>query len=157
MTAGLIAELIDRHGPALGLFARQRCDSPDDAVQEAFCALAGLRIAPDDPAAWLFRAVRNASLDLGKTERRRKKREAAASIGEWFTEPDANGVEAAEAVAALKTLPDEQREVIVLRLWSDLTLEQVATACGCSVSTAHRRYEAGILTLQQKVGERCPT
>jgi RNA polymerase sigma factor (sigma-70 family) len=157
MTAGQLAALIDRHGPALRLFARQRCDSPDDAVQDAFCALAGLRIAPDDPAAWLFRAVRNVSVDLGKAERRRKKREAATAAGEWFTEPHANGLEAAEAVAALKTLPEEQREVIVLRLWSDLTLEQVAAACGCSVSTAHRRYEAGILTLQQKLGERCPT
>lgn len=155
MTAGPLATLIDRHGPALRLFARQRCDCPDDAVQEAFCALAGLRTPPDDPAAWLFRAVRNASLDFGKAERRRK-REAVVSAGEWFTEPHANGLEAAEAVAALKSLPDEQREVIVLRLWSDLTLEQVAVACGCSVSTAHRRYEAGILALQLKLGERCP-
>ena len=126
-------------------------------MQEAFCALAALRTPPLDPAAWLFRAVRNASLDLGKAERRRKRRERAASAGEWFTQRHAGGLEAGEAVEALSSLPDDQREVIVLRLWSDLTLEQVAAACGCSVSTAHRRYEAGIRTLQEKLGERCPT
>ena len=92
MTARELAELVDRHASALVLFARQRCDCPEDVVQEAFCALAAQRTPPSDPAAWLFRTVRNGSLDAGKAERRRKKREAAVggSAG-WFVEPRANG------------------------------------------------------------------
>jgi RNA polymerase sigma-70 factor (ECF subfamily) len=157
MTARELAALIDRHSPALVLFARQRCDAAEDVVQEAFCALAAQRTPPDDPTAWLFRAVRNGSLDAGKAERRRKRRETAVSRpADWFVEPRLNGLEAAEAVAALQALPDEQREVIVLRLWSELTLEQVAAACGCSVSTAFRRFEAGIAELRQRLGEQCP-
>lgn len=157
MTARELAALIDRHSPALVLFARQRCDSPEDVVQEAFCALASLRTPPDDPAAWLFRTVRNGSLDAGKAERRRKRRETAVSKpAGWFVEPRLNGLEAAEAVEALKSLPDDLREVIVLRLWSDLTLEQVAAACGCSVSTAFRRFEAGLAALRERLGEKCP-
>ena len=74
----------------------------------------------------------------------------------WFVEPRVSGLEAAEAVGALQTLPDELREVIVLRMWSDLTLEQVAAAVGCSVSTAHRRYEAGLSALRERLGESCP-
>jgi RNA polymerase sigma-70 factor (ECF subfamily) len=157
MTARELAELIDRHSPALVLFARQRCDTPEDVVQEAFCALAACRTPPDDPAAWLFRTVRNRSADAGKADRRRKKREAAVggSVA-WFVEPRANGLEAAEAVAALQSLPDELREVIVLRLWSDLTLEQLAAAVGCSVSTAFRRYETGLAMLRHALGESCP-
>ena len=77
MTARELAELIDRHSPALVLFARQRCDCPEDVVQEAFCALAAQGVWPDDPAAWLFRTVRNRSLDAGKADRRRKRRETA--------------------------------------------------------------------------------
>lgn len=156
MTARELAALIDRHSPALVLFARQRCDSPEDVVQEAFCALAAQHSPPTDPAAWLFRTVRNRSLDVGKADRRRKRREAAVSAGAWFTEPRAHALEAAEAVDALKALPDELREVIVLRLWSDLTLEQVAAAVGCSVSTVHRRYEAGLSALRERLGESCP-
>lgn len=158
MTARDLADLIDRHSPALVLFARQRCDTPEDVVQDAFCALAALGTRPHDPAAWLFRTVRNRSLDVGKAERRRRKREAA--VGEslpWFVEPRANGPDAADAVAALRSLPDDQREVIVLRVWSELTLEQVAAAVGCSVSTAHRRYEAGLAALRERLGESCPT
>jgi RNA polymerase sigma factor (sigma-70 family) len=157
MTARELAELIDRHSPALVLFARQRCDTPEDVVQEAFCSLASLRTPPADPAAWLFRAVRNRSLDVGKADRRRKKREAVVGgSAAWFVEPRVSGLEAAEAVAALGCLPDDLREVIVLRLWSDLTLEQVAAAVGCSVSTAFRRYEAGLALLRQALGESCP-
>lgn len=157
MTACELAALIDRHSPALVLFARQRCDTPEDVVQEAFCALAAQRTPPDDPAAWLFRTVRNRSLDAGKADRRRKRREAAVGgTVPWFVEPRMNGLEAAEAVAALQTLADDLREVIVLRLWSDLTLEQVAATVGCSVSTAHRRYDAGIAALRKTLGEPCP-
>ena len=157
MTARELAELIAHHSPALVLFARQRCDGPEDVVQEAFCALAAQRTTPDDPAAWLFRTVRNRSLDVGKAERRRKRREAVVGGSvSWFVEPRVHGLEAAEAVQALKALPDKQREVIVLRLWSDLTLEQVAATVGCSVSTAYRRYEAGLALLRQTLGESCP-
>ena len=157
MTARHLADLIDTHGPALVLFARQRCDAAEDVVQEAFCKLAALPHPPDDPAAWLFRVVRNAALDAGKAERRRKRREGAvAKPAEWFQQAHADGLDAGDAVTALQALPDDQREVIVLRLWSDLTLEQIATACGCSVSTAHRRFEAGIAALRERLGEQCP-
>lgn len=157
MTARLIADLLDRHAAALVLFARQRCDAAEDVVQEAFCKLAALPAPPADPAAWLFRVVRNAGLDAGKAERRRKRREAAvARPARWFHESAIDGLDAAAAVGAMQSLPDEQREVIALRLWSDLTLEQIAVACDCSVSTAHRRYEAGIAALRERLGVECP-
>ncbi len=153
MSARALAELIDAHSAALAVYARQWCGSPDDAVQEAFCKLAAARPWPDDPAAWLFTVAKHAAMDIGKAERRRKRREGAVAKPErWFHEPAADGLDAATAVAALGELPADQREVIVLRLWSDLTLEQIAAACGCSVSTAFRRYEAGVAALRQRLG-----
>jgi RNA polymerase sigma-70 factor (ECF subfamily) len=53
----------------------------------------------------------------------------------------------------LERLPEEEREVIVARLWGGMTLEQIAAAFDCSVSSAHRRYEAGIAELRQILGE----
>lgn len=152
MSVARLAALIDMHSAALALFARQWCGSPDDAVQEAFCKLAAADPWPDDPAAWLCRVVKNAALDIGKAERRRKRREGAvARPVRWFHESAIDGLDAATAVAALDHLPGEQREVIVLRLWSDLTLEQIASACGCSVSTAFRRYESGVAALRERL------
>lgn len=96
--------------------------------------------------------MRRAAIDAGKAERRRAKRERTAAKPEVWFSPSQN-LEAAEAVAALRALPDDEREVIVARLWGDLTLEQIASVAGCSVSTAHRRYETGLATLRERFGE----
>jgi RNA polymerase sigma factor (sigma-70 family) len=156
MTPRVLAELIADHAATLVLFARQWCDSPEDVVQDAFCKLASAS-PPDDHAAWLYRVVRNAAIDAGRSTRRRAQRErAAARPVRWFAEPEIDGLDADAAVAALESLAPETREAIVARLWGGLTLEQIAVAAGCSVSTAHRRYEAGIAALRERLGVTCP-
>jgi RNA polymerase sigma-70 factor (ECF subfamily) len=152
-----LAELIDRHGPALVLYARQWCAVPEDVVQDAFLKLIALGPQPDDPAAWLYRVVRNRALDAAKTDRRRQKREAAARPDAWFVEPEIDGLDADRAVAALERLPPELRETVVARLWGGLTFDQIAAASGCSASSAFRRYEAGIAALRESLGVSCPS
>ncbi len=157
MTASQTANLIAAHAAALVLFARQWCDCPDDAVQDAFCKLVRLRIPPTDPVAWLFKVVRTTSIDLGRSSRRRQNREAAMARPErWFDETEVDGLDAEAAVAAMQSLPMEQREAIVGRLWGGMTLEQFAEVAGCSISTAHRRFEAGIQSLRERLGVTCP-
>ncbi len=158
MTARQFADLVDAHAAALVLFARQWCAAPEDVVQDALCKLAEQPATPADPVAWLYRVVRNRAIDTGRSDRRRQRREAAASRPvHWFAEPAVDGLDAGAAVAALEGLPAEQREVIVARLWGGMTLEQAAAVAGCSVSSAHRRFEAGIAALRQKLGVPCPT
>lgn len=157
MTPRELADLIAAHAAPLVLFARQWCESPEDVVQDAFCKLVAVRRPPDDPVAWLFHVVRNAAIDAGRSSRRRTKREqSAARPVRWFAESEVEGLDAEVAVAALEALPPDQREVIVARLWGGLTLEQIAVAAGCSVSTAHRRFEAGIAALRERLGVSCP-
>jgi RNA polymerase sigma-70 factor (ECF subfamily) len=157
MTARPLADLLAAHAAALALFARQWTAAPEDIVQDAFVKLACQSPPPLDPVGWLYRVTRNAAIDAGKAERRRLRREAAVARPErWFAERSVDGLDAESAVAALHALPGEQREVIVARLWGGLTLEQVAAAAGCSVSTTHRRYEAGIAALRERLGETCP-
>lgn len=94
MTPRQLADLIAAHGPALVLFARQRCDGPEDVVQEAFVKLASAR-PPDDPVAWLYKVVRNAALDAAKAARRRVRREqSVARPDRWFAEAEADGLDA---------------------------------------------------------------
>jgi RNA polymerase sigma-70 factor (ECF subfamily) len=156
MTSQEWGRLADR-APALILFARQWCVAPEDIVQDAFLKLLGQSPPPRDVVAWLYKVVRNAALDAGKMDRRRQRREVAAArpVG-WFVEPDIDGLSAETAVAALQRLPDEQREVIVARLWGGLSFEQIAEVSGCSASTAFRRFGAGIDSLRQELGASCP-
>ena len=154
MSARQLADLIDAHAAALVLFARQWCAAPEDIVQDSFCKLAAW---PDDPVAWLYRVAKNAAIDAGKADRRRARREAtAARPVRWFAEREIDGLDAAAAVAALDGLPADQREAIVGRLWGGMTLEQVAAVAGCSVSSAHRRFEVGIAALRERLGVECP-
>ncbi len=158
MDPDALGRLIDRHAAALGLYARQWCAAPDDVVQAAFLKLVRLRTPPSNPAAWLYAAVKNAALDAGRADRRRRKHEAAAA-GKvaWFVPPDDGaGLDAEAAANALESLPADEREVIVARLWGGLTFEEVAAAVGGSAATAYRRYAAGLARLRDKLGVAAP-
>jgi RNA polymerase sigma-70 factor (ECF subfamily) len=158
MTPMEVARLIDTHAASLVLCARQWCAEPEDVVQEAFIKLARQRTAPLDPAAWLYRVVRNGALDAAKTARRRLRRESvAAQSVRWFVEPEVDGLDAETAVAALEKLGPEQREVVVARHWGGLSFEQIAQAIGCSASTAFRHYGAAVEALRKQLGVSCPS
>jgi len=158
MTAQALGRLLDGHGPALVLFARQWCDCPEDAVQDAMLSLVRTRRMPRSPLAWLFRAVRNRAISLSRSAARRRRREALAGGGRqaWFESSPEDRMDARAAADALRGLPVEQREVIVARLWGGLTFEEAGQAVGCSSSAAHRRYEAGLAALRERLGVPCP-
>jgi RNA polymerase sigma-70 factor (ECF subfamily) len=161
MESDELGRLIDRHAAALELYARQWCETPDDVVQDAFLKLARLGALPVNPAAWLFRVVRNGAINAGTAAKRRRRHEseAAGEARTWFemdsdaTHPDSVDPEA--ATAELCALPLEQREVIVAHLWGGLTFEQIAEIAGSSSSTAHRHYGAGLATLRERLGVSC--
>lgn len=154
----LLARLLDEHGPALVLYARQWCRSPEDAVQEAFMELVRQRVAPENLVAWLFRVVRNGAISASRAESRRHRREAAVaqSRDPWFDAANDRRLDASAAAEALAELPLDQRETIVARLWGGLTLEEVAQLTGTSAATALRRYRAGLEALRERLGAACP-
>jgi len=152
-----LGELLDRHGPALVLLARQRTAQPEDVVQEALVRLAGQRPPPDRPAAWLFRAVRNGAISAGRSESRRRRRETAvARERAWFLPTEDKSLDAEAATEALVGLPIETREVIVAHLWGELTFDEIAEITGQSKSAAHRQYQAGLAALRERLISVCP-
>jgi len=154
----LLAQLLDAHGAALALFARQWCRSPDDVIQEALVQLARQASPPDDPVAWLYRVVRNGAVSAARSENRRQRHESAAAARSepWFTPMPESIVDSADAARALEALPVELRETIVARLWGQLSFEQIAVLTDTSSSTAHRRYVTGLQALRERLGVPCP-
>jgi RNA polymerase sigma-70 factor (ECF subfamily) len=161
MDSDELGRLIDQHAAALELYARQWCDAPEDVVQEAFLKLAGQAVVPANPAAWLFRVVRNRAINAATAARRRRRHETAAAgeASNWFqpsSRPDrGDSLDPETAAAELSALPIEQREVIVAYLWGGLTFEQIAEVSGTSSSAAHRLYCAGLSTLRERLGVSC--
>lgn len=160
MDVSEFGRLIDSHAPALILFARQWCATPEDVVQEAFLKLMAQPRTPVPVVPWLFRVVRNDAISVARAERRRRQREqnVAARCAPWFLPDLAHDLDTAALHQALAELPAEQREVIVAHLWGGLTFEDVGVLAGCSTSMAFRRYHAGLETLRARLGEvPCPT
>lgn len=149
----LLGRVFDEHATALVLYARQWSDRPEDLVQDAFVALARQRRLPDRVAPWLYRVVRNASIAESRSDRRRRGREALVSESErWFASADEQ-IDAAEATRLLAELSPEERETIVARVWGGLTFDEIARLQACSITTAHRRFKAGLAQLQERLGE----
>jgi RNA polymerase sigma-70 factor (ECF subfamily) len=99
--------------------------------------------------------VRNRSIAAGRIERRRRCREARTAGQEaWFATADER-IDAAHATRLLNELEPEVREVVIARLWGSLTFDEIARLQKCSLTTAHRRYQAGLACLQERL--ECPS
>jgi RNA polymerase sigma-70 factor (ECF subfamily) len=54
----------------------------------------------------------------------------------------------------LVQLPEEQREVIVLRVYGDLSFKEIAEITSVSINTALGRMRYGLINLRKMIGER---
>jgi RNA polymerase sigma factor (sigma-70 family) len=157
-----LARVVCERAGALVLYARQwlpDAASAEDAVQEAMTALLAQPRPPDDPVAWMFRAVRNAAIDQARATSGRRRRERAVAGGrrEWF-EPGTDALlDARAAERALRQLSADAREIVVLRIWSGLGFAQIARVTGLGVSTVHDRYTAALEQLRHALEKPCPT
>lgn len=117
------------------MMAGSRHDA-EDAVQEAYAeALLGWdRISGyDNPGAWVFRIVRQR---LWKSARRWR-RVGSADLTTWrATEGDPERfTEATFALAALITLPNRQRAVMVMHCLHEMSQQEIADELGLSRGT----------------------
>lgn len=155
-TATWLAEILDRQGAALVLYARQWCDCPEDVVQEALLELVSQRQRPDHVMGWLYRVVRNRAISAARGQRRRVQREQRVAASESWFQP-ATALDAQEAAEALGGLPLEVREPVVARIWGGLTFAEIGQLVGVSTATAQRRYEQGLRELRSRLERTCPT
>jgi RNA polymerase sigma-70 factor (ECF subfamily) len=153
-----LSRLLDQHGAALVLYAQQLCNRPEDVVQEAFIRLMQQRSAPENLAGWLYRVVRNEATNSSRSAMRRRRHERSAAAGRpesWFVPSGEDKIDALAAVAVLESLPIDQREIVVLRIWGGQSFDEIAELIGKSTSTAHRRYEMALESLRAKWSVSC--
>lgn len=148
------------HGARLRLVARQwtRSDADaDDVVQEAFVRFwKHQRHLPGNPNALVITSIRRAALDLMRSADRRTVRERAVAADtdtvEWF-EPESDPRLQALA-SSLGSLPPEQREVVVLKVWGDLTFDQIGEQLSISPNTAASRWRYAMESLRKLITAR---
>lgn len=140
--------------PGLILFARQWVRSAADAediVQDAFVKF-WRRNHKIDNRALLYATVRSTALDLIRRDTRRARREIAASADvDQTMDPqfEIDDESQRALIGALDRLPDEQREVLVMKIWNELTFAEIAQALEISQNTAASRYRYALAALKK--------
>jgi RNA polymerase sigma-70 factor (ECF subfamily) len=150
---------LDQHIPALILLARQwvpdRADA-EDVVQEAFIRFWRSRDRVTDPPADFYACVKHVALDWRRNRNRRSRREQATARPEaaaLFTGPFEEAERRAAIEEALRGLPENQREVLVMRIWGGLAFTQIAAVLKISDNTAKSRYRYAIAKLSGQLAE----
>src|SRR5581483_1195924 len=130
----------------------------EDVVQRVFLKLLDGRKLPDEPRTWLFRSVRNEAISAWRSARRRERREQVTSraANGWFVPRTDDRMDARAAQEALESLPADLREIVVLRIWSSLTLAQIAEVTGQAISTVYDQYRAALARLRARLESPCP-
>jgi RNA polymerase sigma-70 factor (ECF subfamily) len=138
------AELI-LYGRALGLSHGEA----EDVVQETFVALLRLERRPELPEHYCVRTFRNRALNYRRGLWRRLTRELESK--RWFERGGGESLAEREAMQSLAALPGDQREVIVLKIWHEMTFEEIGELLAVSPNTAAGRYRYGLQKLKARL------
>lgn len=146
-----IEVLYRQHGAALLLFASAMAgdrDRAQDALHQVFLKLveSGSLNRAADKKAYLFACVRNAVLNASTSQKRNT---AIEPDSLWFSPPDKDYAAEQNLRRALHSLPDDQREVIVLHVWGELTFAQIGDLLNASSNTVASRYRYALVKLRE--------
>ena len=150
----------DRHAPALVLYARQWTATHADAediAQEAFVRFwRSGRQRAESPLAYLYACVRHTALDYQRSAVRRRQRETQAAndradCDRMFAPSLEDEQRQQNLNAALAGIPPAQREVVVLKIWGELTFAQIAEVLEIPANTAASRYRYALENLRRQL------
>ena len=144
--------LIDEHSAALYRFLYFSVGPFDasDCYQETM--VAALRTYPelkhgDNLRGWLFTIANHKVIDAGRGRQRR-----AIPVGDVPEQPAPEVAETDKSLwAAVKELPQGQRDAVLFRFVGDLSFADVGRTLGCTEAAARQRVKEGIAKLREAV------
>ncbi|MGA9760961.1 MAG: sigma-70 family RNA polymerase sigma factor [Gaiellaceae bacterium] len=141
--------LFDAHFADIWRFARRRCDSShdaDDVTAETF-AVAWRRhddVPVGEARLWLFGVARRVIANHQRTiDRQDNLRLRLAETAGRESPPDAARESSGAVREALAALPPDDRELLIMRAWDELSVKEMAIVLGSSPNAVSLRlYKA---------------
>ena len=150
-------------GPVASYVRGLGVDEIDEVVNDVFLgAFRNLKTFVGDGGAfrtWLFTIAHHKAVDSRRAECRRSPPAEASSSSQFPSLGDVEGealtaLESADIHRMLAVLTQDQRDVVMLRVIADLSLEQVAIAVGKPVGAIKSIQHRAIATLQRAMSQR---
>ena len=168
---GAISQLLDRYSNRVRDYIRMMVkdnDVADDILQETLIKV--VRVIDEGRYAdsgkflsWVLRIAHNKALDYFRAQKSAKTVNEAESgynvLGTLrFAEKSVEDQIVSEQIAQdvrrmVDFLPEEQREVVMLRYFSDLSFKEIAEQTGVSINTALGRMRYALINLRKMIKE----
>ncbi len=168
---GAISQLIDRHSNRVRDYIRMMVkdrDVADDILQETF--IKAVRVIDEGRYAdsgkflsWVLRIAHNQVIDYFRSQKSAKTINESESgynvLGTLrFAESTVEDRMISEQIAAdvrrlVDHLPEEQREVVMLRYYSGLSFQEIAEQTEVSINTALGRMRYALINLRKMIKE----
>jgi RNA polymerase sigma-70 factor, ECF subfamily len=156
-------ELVARHGPGLLRYLRRLVKKEHLAEELHQQTWAGVLEHLDrfDVAsgsggfkAWVYRIATNKANDHWRSQGREKNAKEGLKLVTDETVPDAghrieNAEQHEKLKRAIESLPEHQRQVLMLRFYGDLKFVEIAEMLGCPLNTALGRMHKAMIRLKQ--------
>lgn len=137
-----------------GYVARRAApDEVQDVVSETFLA-AWRRFdeLPREPVPWLFVTARKLIANRHRATKRRGALHDKLAGSVWVPPPQDEPTDVdARLLAAIRALPEAEREAFMLVAWDELDIASAARTCGCSTATFRMRLHRARRRLQRSV------
>ena len=167
-----ISQLIERHSRRVREYIRMMVkdnDVADDIFQETF--IKAVRVIDEGRytdngkfLSWILRIAHNQVIDYFRSRKQQKlvtEADAGYNVlgtlrfAEHTIEDDMVSAQISSDVRHLvDMLPDEQREVVMLRYYSGLSFKEIAEQTGVSINTALGRMRYALINLRKMIKEK---
>ncbi len=137
----------------------------EDAVHDAFLRMCSGRTTPSgDLVSYLFACVRNAALDQRRKHALQKNGSVNSVLGSssplvtWTDQSADSPLNVAVSsersrilAETLNTLDEASREIVIMKVYGDLTFQEIGQATGTSPKTVESRYRRILTILDAKL------
>jgi RNA polymerase sigma factor (sigma-70 family) len=144
--------VLDRYWPVLVEWIGGARGDAEDIVQSAFIKLAIEEPTPTHCVAWLFTVSKNIAMNERLSQAKRRVRESEVGTRRAAS-MQSDSRAALELQDMLNTLDQHEREVVIARVWGQLTFEELAILYQDSKASVWRTYQTGISKLRDAYKE----
>ena len=161
---GCLEILVDRFSSPMITFLRRFLGDPhvaDEVFQEVFLAVWAKRRQYRFPLtfrSWLFAIAANKSREHFRRVRRRPSGAELVDVADSESGPMKEAIKAEHAHQvnlALQSLTEQQRSVVIMRVWNGLSYAEIATSIGAKVGTARALMHRALEKLKPTLSRLC--